>query len=120
MAISGFYLGWAGGLGRGRAISVGQVEFSGRVLPDAKFLRLTPYETGNFEKLVLGIADGEVLCDGESVFRQKIFVLGYSDQEYNYAESCNYGIIVSSIGNDVDEVTQSLIRCFWNYKCSRL
>ena len=34
----GFYLGWAGGLGRGRAISVGQVKFSGQILPDAKIL----------------------------------------------------------------------------------
>ena len=32
----GFFLGWLGGLGKGRALGVGEVKFSGMVLPTAK------------------------------------------------------------------------------------
>ena len=32
----GFYLGWAGGPGRGRALGAGEVKFTGQVLPTAK------------------------------------------------------------------------------------
>ncbi|MGE4218255.1 MAG: bifunctional 3-hydroxydecanoyl-ACP dehydratase/trans-2-decenoyl-ACP isomerase, partial [Alphaproteobacteria bacterium] len=32
----GFFLGWVGGLGRGRALGVGEVKFSGQVLETAK------------------------------------------------------------------------------------
>ncbi|MDD3576922.1 MAG: bifunctional 3-hydroxydecanoyl-ACP dehydratase/trans-2-decenoyl-ACP isomerase, partial [Halothiobacillus sp.] len=32
----GFYLGWSGGKGHGRALGVGDVKFSGQVLPDNK------------------------------------------------------------------------------------
>src|SRR6185295_15980857 len=32
----GFFLGWAGGTGRGRAIGVGEVKLSGMVLPTAR------------------------------------------------------------------------------------
>ena len=73
----GFYLGWAGGLGRGRAISVGQVKFSGQILPDAKILAFRLHmKRVILRKLVLGIADGEVLCDGESVFQAEDIRVG--------------------------------------------
>ena len=73
----GFYLGWAGGLGRGRAISVGQVKFSGQILPDAKILSFRLHmKRVILRKLVLGIADGEVLCDGESVFQAEDIRVG--------------------------------------------
>ena len=32
----GFFLGWMGGLGKGRALGVGEVKFTGMVLPTAK------------------------------------------------------------------------------------
>lgn len=32
----GFYLGWLGGEGKGRALGVGEVKFTGQVLPTAK------------------------------------------------------------------------------------
>ncbi len=37
----GFYLGWRGNLGRGRALGSGEVKFTGQILPTAKKL-LTP------------------------------------------------------------------------------
>ena len=73
----GFYLGWAGGLGKGRAISVGQVKFSGQILPTAKKLTFKLHmKRVILRKLVLGIADGEVLCDGESVFEAEDIRVG--------------------------------------------
>ena len=35
----GFFLGWLGSPGRGRALSVGEVKFTGMVLPDVKNLQ---------------------------------------------------------------------------------
>ena len=73
----GFYLGWAGGLGRGRAISVGQVKFSGQILPSAKIVKFNiNMKRVILRKLVLGIADGEVLCDGENVFEAEDIRVG--------------------------------------------
>ncbi len=37
----GFFLGWMGGLGKGRALGVGEVKFSGMVLPTAKKITYT-------------------------------------------------------------------------------
>ena len=65
----GFYLGWAGGTGRGRAISVGSVKFSGQIQPSAKLVTFKlDIKRLIMRKLILGIADGCVLCDGEVVF----------------------------------------------------
>ena len=65
----GFFLGWSGGEGRGRALSVGEVKFTGQILPANKLVR---YEIEMkrviMRRLVMGIADGRVVCDGETVF----------------------------------------------------
>ena len=73
----GFYLGWSGGLGRGRAISVGQVKFSGQILPGASKLEFKLHiRRVILRKLVLGTADGEVLCDGKLVFEAEDIRVG--------------------------------------------
>ena len=73
----GFYLGWAGGLGRGRAISVGKVKFSGQILPSAKKVKFNIHmKRVILRKLVLGVADGEVLCDGQTVFEAEDIRVG--------------------------------------------
>jgi len=65
----GFHLGWLGLPGRGRALGVGEVKFSGEVLPSA---RLVSYHIDVKRvirrKLVLGIGDGVVRVDGRDVF----------------------------------------------------
>ncbi len=65
----GFFLGWMGLPGKGRAISTGEVKFSGMVLPTAKKL---VYEVDIkrliTRRLCLGIGDGQVSVDGEPVF----------------------------------------------------
>ena len=73
----GFFLGWSGGLGRGRALSVGEVKFSGQVLPTAKLLKFQlDLKRVIMRRLFMGIADGRVLCDGETVFEAKDIRVG--------------------------------------------
>ena len=65
----GFYLGWLGEKGRGRAISVGNVKFSGMILPQTKKLEYTiNLKRVLTSKLVLGIADGILSADGEAIY----------------------------------------------------
>lgn len=65
----GFYLGWIGGQGRGRALGVGEVKFRGQVLPHHK---LATYRINlkrvMLRKLVMGIADAEMECDGRVIY----------------------------------------------------
>ena len=73
----GFFLGWLGGLGKGRALGVGEVKFSGMVLPTAK--KITYYVELRrviMRKLVLGIADGIMKVDGKTVFEVKDLRVG--------------------------------------------
>ena len=65
----GFYLGWTGAKGSGRALGVGEVKFSGQVLPEAKKVtyRVNLKRVIN-RKLVLGIGDGVVEVDGKVIY----------------------------------------------------
>lgn len=65
----GFYLGWSGGPGRGRALSAGEVKFSGMVLNDAKLLtyRIDIRKT-ILRKLVMGIGDATMEVDGRQIY----------------------------------------------------
>ena len=68
----GFYLGWLGEKGRGRAISVGNVKFSGMILPQTKKLEYTiNLKRVLTSKLVLGIADGLLSADGEVIYEAR-------------------------------------------------
>ena len=51
----GFFLGWMKAPGRGRALGVGEVKFTGMIVPTVR-------------KLALGIADGDVHADGQQVY----------------------------------------------------
>ena len=58
----GFYLGWLGKPGKGRALGVGQVKFSGQVLSNAKNVTYhISLKRLMLSKLTLGIADGMML-----------------------------------------------------------
>ena len=65
----GFYLGWIGGEGKGRALGVGEVKFTGQILPSAKKVtyRIHMKRVIN-RKLVMGVADGEVEVDGRVIY----------------------------------------------------
>ena len=65
----GFFLGWIGAQGRGRALGVGEVKFTGMVTPSVKKVQ---YEIDLKRvinrKLVLGIGDGVMKADGEVIY----------------------------------------------------
>ena len=65
----GFFLGWKGGPGKGRALGVGEVKFTGQILPTAKKVtyKITFKRVIN-RKLVMGIADGVVEVDGRPIY----------------------------------------------------
>ena len=66
----GFYLGWSGSPGRGRALGVGDVKFTGQVTQDVKKVTYRiDLRRVIRRKLVLGIANGVVEADGEVIYR---------------------------------------------------
>lgn len=65
----GFYLGWRGNPGRGRALGCGEVKFIGQVLPSASKLTYRVEVRKLIErKTVLAIANGSVLVDGREIY----------------------------------------------------
>lgn len=65
----GFFLGRLGAPGRGRALGVGDVKFTGQVMPSVKVVtyQLDLKRVIN-RKLVMGVADGVVLADGRPIY----------------------------------------------------
>jgi len=65
----GFYLGWSGHKGKGRALGSGKVKFSGQVLPTAKLVTFHLHIKRMIaRKLILAIADGTVSVDGREIY----------------------------------------------------
>lgn len=65
----GFFLGWRGNPGRGRALGSGEVKFTGQILPTAKKVRYTIDIKRVIERrLVMGIADGKVTVDDRDIY----------------------------------------------------
>ena len=78
----GFFLGWIGGLGHGRALSVGEVKFSGQVLNDVKLVEYAVDMKRVFRsKLFLGIGDGWLKADGETIYTAKDLKVGLFQTE---------------------------------------
>jgi 3-hydroxyacyl-[acyl-carrier protein] dehydratase / trans-2-decenoyl-[acyl-carrier protein] isomerase len=66
----GFFLGWLGAEGSGRALGLGEVKFSGQVLPTVKNVVYgIDIKRVMRSKLVLGIADGWLSADGSVIYR---------------------------------------------------
>ena len=73
----GFFLGWLGGLGRGRALGVGEVKFTGMVRPSAKMVSYAiDLKRVVMRRLVLGIADGVMKVDGNVIYEAKDLRVG--------------------------------------------
>ena len=65
----GFYLGWKGGPGRGRALGAGGVKFTGQVLPTGKLVRYhIDLKRVIMRKLVMGIGDARMEIDGREIY----------------------------------------------------
>ena len=129
----GFYLGWIGGEGRGRALGLGELKFAGQVLPNVrKVVYNIDIKRVMRSKLVLGIADGWLSMDGEIIYRAKDLKVGLFKQgirrrleqrdrirthrqnNKRQGEAIMRRVvitgmgIVSSIGNNTQEVLASL------------
>jgi 3-hydroxyacyl-[acyl-carrier protein] dehydratase/trans-2-decenoyl-[acyl-carrier protein] isomerase len=73
----GFYLAWIGNPGHGRALGVGEVKFTGQVLPSAKKVTYhIDMKRVITRKLVLGIGDGTVEVDGRQIYMAKDLRVG--------------------------------------------
>ena len=73
----GFYLGWRGGLGRGRALGAGEIKFKGQVLPTAqKITYRINLKRLMMRKLVLGIADAIMEIDNREIYSGKDLRVG--------------------------------------------
>jgi 3-hydroxyacyl-[acyl-carrier protein] dehydratase/trans-2-decenoyl-[acyl-carrier protein] isomerase len=68
--MTGFFLGWLGSPGRGRALGMGEVKFTGQVQPSVKKVVYgVDLKRVMRSKLVLGVGDGFVQADGETIYR---------------------------------------------------
>jgi len=66
----GFFLGWLGEPGRGRAIATGEIKFSDQVLPSVKKVVYgVDFKRVMRSKLKLGIADGWLEADGKVIYK---------------------------------------------------
>ncbi|NND65528.1 MAG: 3-hydroxyacyl-[acyl-carrier-protein] dehydratase FabA [Gammaproteobacteria bacterium] len=65
----GFFLVWGGNSGKGRALGVGKVKFSGQVLPTAKKVTYQiDFKRVITRRLIMAIADGRMLVDGREIY----------------------------------------------------
>ena len=65
----GFYLGWLGGPGRGRALGAGQIRFTGQVLPSNKKITYNVSLSRIVaRKLYMGIAVATMEVDGKLIY----------------------------------------------------
>lgn len=73
----GFFLGWKGNPGHGRALGCGEVKFTGQILPTAKKVtyKIT-FKRVIERRLIMGIADGVVSVDGEDIYSAKDLKVG--------------------------------------------
>lgn len=73
----GFFLGWRGNAGKGRALGAGEIKFTGQILPTASKVEYRLQMKRIIErKLVMGIADGSVTVDGREIYTAKDLRVG--------------------------------------------
>ena len=81
----GFFLGWRGNPGRGRALGSGEIKFTGQVLPNAQKVTYHINVKRVIErKLVMGIADGTVAVDGREIYTAKDLRVGLFSSTENF------------------------------------
>ncbi|MFQ3196932.1 MAG: 3-hydroxyacyl-[acyl-carrier protein] dehydratase/trans-2-decenoyl-[acyl-carrier protein] isomerase [Paraglaciecola sp.] len=81
----GFFLGWCGGPGKGRALGVGEVKFTGQILPTAKKVTYRIDMTRVIKrKLYMGMGDGSVAVDGRIIYQAKNLKVGLFQDTSNF------------------------------------
>lgn len=73
----GFFLGWTGGPGKGRALGAGEVKFYGQVLPTAKKVEyVIQMKRVIKRRLYMGIGDAYLYVDGKEIYSAKDLKVG--------------------------------------------
>lgn len=91
----GFYLGWLGKPGRGRALGGGEVKFSGQVTKESKLLVYqVDISRVICRSFTMGIADAQMTCDNKLIYTAKNLKVGLFEQ-------------ATSIKQTVDNLVQS-------------
>ena len=81
----GFYLGWKGGPGKGRALGSGEVKFTGQVLPSAKKITyIIDLKRVIMRRLVMGIADAKMEVDGRLIYQATDLKVGLFTRTDNF------------------------------------
>lgn len=80
--MTGFFLGWLGAPGRGRALGVGEVKFTGMVVPSVQKVEyIVDMKRVILRKLKLAIADGTLKADGEVIYTATDLRVGLFEAE---------------------------------------
>jgi len=83
--LMGFHLAWLGAPGRGRALGVGEVKFTGQVLPGAKRVTYTlDLKRVILRRLVMGIGDATLSVDGHEIYSAKDLRAGLFTSTANF------------------------------------
>ncbi len=81
----GFFLGWMGGPGRGRALGAGEVKFTGQVTPKTKLITYhIEMKRVIMRKLVVGIGDAVLKADGKEIYFAKDLRVGLFTSTENF------------------------------------
>lgn len=73
----GVFLGWSGLEGKGRALGVGNVKFSGQIYPDADIIQYQLHIKRVFKSpLPLGIADGVIIHRNKIIYQANDLKVG--------------------------------------------
>lgn len=76
----GFFLGWTGGKGSGRALGLDALKLTGQVRPGTKLVKyVVDLKRVINRKLVMGIADGKMYADGELIYEASGLKVGLFD-----------------------------------------
>lgn len=80
--MTGFFLGWTGAAGRGRALGVGEVKLKGMVTPAIKkVVYEVEIKRVINRRLVMAVADGKIFADGAVVYEVSDMKVGLFQAE---------------------------------------
>lgn len=81
----GFSLGWRGGEGHGRALGAGEIKFIGQITPECRKVSYRiDFKRVVMRKLIMGVADGVVIADGQNVYQCKDLRVGLFHNERSF------------------------------------
>ena len=73
----GFYLGWIGESGRGRALGSGAVKFGGEILKDSKLVEYhIDMKKVIKRSVIVGVGDATVKVDGKEIYKAENLKVG--------------------------------------------